>query len=120
MKRSFSTSAVIGILIAGCLLAKGCVNSGEAPDEAPGYYGPLPSEASVQALGKSIGKRYTDKTGRFGGGVWEVFKGMAVIPNPSSPRGKGPVACLEQGERVAYYPVETDADVQAFLKDVTP
>lgn len=51
-----------------------------------------------------------DKEGVFGGGDWTVGA-FAVIPNPVSRNGKGPIVIIRQGDATRYLPMESDGDV---------
>ena len=84
-----------------------------------GYSGPYPDGDAQGVIKEDLkGWTYSDKDGVLGGGRWTVG-GFAVIPNPRSPSWKGPVICLDQGDRSEYIPVETNADVADFYRRVT-
>ena len=100
-------------LLAWLLLAASCGRSLQT--EAPGYSGPMPSEAARRLLGELVGDTLLDDEHALGGGVWTVG-GFAVLPNPAS--GKGPVVILRQGGASRYLPVEADGDVADLYRRV--
>ena len=84
----------------------------------PGYSGDVPSALAQQLLLELRGTEFSDATGVLSAGTWEVA-GFAVIPNASSPSGKGPVVRIDQGRDSIHVPLESDGDVADFFFRVT-
>ena len=82
-----------------------------------GHQGEVISAEAQKILLALKGKTFTDKSGVLGGGKWKIGR-FAVIPNPVSAGGKGPVLQLKQGNETRYLPMEQNGDVADFYKRV--
>lgn len=106
---------VIAVVLCGVLLqAGGCRSTSDRP---PGYEGPLPSEEYRQRLQALEGSVFRDTADLVGGGRWRIHS-FAVVPNPASPGGTGPVLRLERGDSTRYLPMATDEAVRRFFRMV--
>ena len=114
MKSTLSILAAMLCLVLG--FALGCNSLGQSGK--PGYRGSVPSPTAQAVLRDLRGQSWTDPLGTFDGGSYEVGP-FAVIPNEVSPKGKGPVLRLDQGEKSVFLPLETDGDVADFFFKVT-
>ena len=74
------------------------------------YDGPQPSETALLLLEEMREEEMLDEKGLLGGGWWKLGR-YAVLENPASPGGEGPVVVLRRNREVRYIAVERDADV---------
>lgn len=112
-----AAALLVSAVLLMSFLAAGCSRAGKV--EPPGYSGPYPKGDAQMTVKQDLRDAvYTDSTNAFGGGEWRV-SGFAVIPNDRSPKGKGPIVLLKQGNREECLPVENDADVADFYERVT-